>query len=138
MLKYFKWLRLFSSTRISAAVKIFRSKIDLAHFSPLPPTPIFFAEKFFSLTVLPPSCFEDISRSGSSLIGRGDKMSRTKKEVNLVKKEVVNLARKEKNGVNLAKKECQSGKKRMWRGSKTFMFKASTILFLDEEKENNF
>ena len=47
-------------------------------------------------------------------------MSRTKKEVNLVKKEVVNLARKEKNGVNLAKrgyvslakKECQLGKKR--------------------------
>ena len=64
-------------------------------------------------------------------------MSRTKKEVNLVKKEVVNLARKEKNGVNLAKKECQSGKKRMWRGSKTFMFKASTILFLDEEKEEH-
>ena len=47
----------------------------------------------------------------------------------------------QKEDVSLAKKECQSGKKRMWRGSKTFMFKASTIivdiiLFLDEEKEN--
>ena len=72
-------------------------------------------------------------------------MSRTKKEVNLVKKEVMNLARKEKNGVNLAKrgyvslakKECQLGKKRLWRGSKTFMFKASSILSLDEEKEEH-
>ena len=38
-------------------------------------------------------------------------MSRTKKEVNLVKKEVVNLARKEKNGVNLAKKRMSIGQK---------------------------
>ena len=46
-------------------------------------------------------------------------MSRTKKEVNLVKKEVVNLARKEKNGVNLAKRGYVSlAKKRMSIGQK--------------------
>ena len=45
-------------------------------------------------------------------------MSRTKKEVNLVKKEVVNLARKEKNGVNLAKRGCEPCKKRMSIGQK--------------------
>ena len=47
MLRYFKWLRLLSSTMFSSAVKIFRSKIDLAHFSPLPPTPIFLLKSFF-------------------------------------------------------------------------------------------
>ena len=46
-------------------------------------------------------------------------MSRTKKEVNLVKKEVMNLARKEKNGVNLAKRGYVSlAKKRMSIGQK--------------------
>ena len=71
-------------------------------------------------------------------------MSRTKKEVNLVKKEVVNLARKEKNGVNLTKRGCEPCKKknvnrakRGCDGEVRLLCSRHLLLSLDEEKEEH-